>query len=82
MFVEQYRAFATHGFGDEEMLADSQSRGMELVELQVGDLRPCTNRSGQAVATAGFVVYGNNRPAPPVARTTRSVSTTRVSTPS
>ena len=51
MFVEQYRAFATHGFGDEEMLADSQSRGMELVELQVGYLRPCTNRSGQAVAS-------------------------------
>ena len=38
MLVEQYRAFAAHGFGDEEVFADGHGRGVELIELQIGHL--------------------------------------------
>ena len=38
MFVEQYRAFAAHGFGDEEVFADGHGGGVELIELQIGHL--------------------------------------------
>ena len=50
MLVEQYRAFAADGFGDEEVFADGHGRGVELVELKVGDLCSGTQCGGQSVA--------------------------------
>ena len=49
VFVQQHRAFAAHGFGDEEVLAHGHGGGMELVELQIGDLGARTPCGGEAV---------------------------------
>ena len=60
MLVEQYRAFSSDGFGDEEVFANGHGRGVELIELKIGDLRSGTQCGGQSIAgaTAGLVVYG------------------------
>ena len=49
MLIQQHRTFAAHGFGDEEVLAHGHGGGMELVELQIGDLGTGTPCDGEAV---------------------------------
>ena len=50
MLVEQYRAFSSDGFGDEEVFANGHGRGVELIELKIGDLRSGTQCGGQSIA--------------------------------
>ncbi len=58
VLVQQYRAFASHGFGDEEVLAHGHGGGMELVELQVGNLCPRTPCGGNTISSGNLRIGG------------------------
>ena len=56
--VEQHRALAAHRLGDEEVAGRRERRGVELVELQVGERRSGPQRGGDAVAGGDRGVRG------------------------
>ena len=57
-FVEQDRALAAYRFGNQEVLAHAECGGVELVELEVGDLGPSAPGSGQPVAGGDLRIRG------------------------
>ena len=40
--VEEHGALAANGFGDEKITGHREGRGVELIELEVGELRART----------------------------------------
>ena len=57
-FVEQGCTFAAYRFGNQEVLAHAERGGVELVELEVGDLGSGTPRGGQPVTGGDLRVRG------------------------